>query len=120
MRFFLSSTELALTCSAESLHSFDAMILFYCPDQLSHNMEFLTLKMEAIRSSETLVISCKTTRRHNPEDHDRHLHHRENLRSQGSFKFSFLLNVDVKFEKFLCIVDIDVKLDNGLNNLLTL
>jgi hypothetical protein len=31
-----------------------------------------TLKTEAIRSSETLVTSYKTTVRHNPEDHSRH------------------------------------------------
>jgi hypothetical protein len=32
------------------------------------------LKMEAIRSSETLVTTYKTTRRHNPEDQNRHSH----------------------------------------------
>jgi hypothetical protein len=29
-----------------------------------------------------LVSSYKTTRRHNPEDHNPHLHRRENLKSQ--------------------------------------
>jgi hypothetical protein len=31
------------------------------------------------RSSETLVTTCKTTLRHNPEDHDPHFHRHENL-----------------------------------------
>jgi hypothetical protein len=38
--------------------------------------------MEAVRSSETSVAIYKTTRRHNPEDHNRHFYRRENLRSQ--------------------------------------
>jgi hypothetical protein len=44
---------------------------------LSHN-----LKMEAIRSSETLLSCHITTRRHKPEDPDLNLHHRENLKSR--------------------------------------
>jgi hypothetical protein len=40
------------------------------------------LTKEVSRSSKTLVTTCKTTRRHNPEDHNRRLHCRENLRSQ--------------------------------------
>jgi hypothetical protein len=40
------------------------------------------LKMEAIRFAETLVATYNTARRHNPEDHNRHLHYLENLKSQ--------------------------------------
>jgi hypothetical protein len=37
-------------------------------------VEFIfTLKMEAVRSSETLVMTYKTTRCQNPADHDRHI-----------------------------------------------
>jgi hypothetical protein len=36
--------------------------------------------MEAIRSSETLVITYKTTRRHNPKDDNRHLDSADNLK----------------------------------------
>jgi hypothetical protein len=39
-----------------------------------------TLKMEAAKSSETLVPYLITTRCHNPEDHDVELHRLENLR----------------------------------------
>jgi hypothetical protein len=38
--------------------------------------------MEAVCSSETLASTYKLTRRYNPEDQRRHLHGRENLRSQ--------------------------------------
>jgi hypothetical protein len=38
------------------------------------------LKMEAVCSSETLVPTYKSTRRHNPENHNQQLHRRENLR----------------------------------------
>jgi hypothetical protein len=40
------------------------------------------IEMEAIRSSETLVTIYKTTRLHNPEDYHRHLHHRQNFKTQ--------------------------------------
>jgi hypothetical protein len=36
----------------------------------------LTLKMEAVCAFETLVSTYKSTRRFNPEDQHRHLHHR--------------------------------------------
>jgi hypothetical protein len=42
----------------------------------------LGLKMEAVYSSETLVSTYNSVRRYNPEDRHRHLHHRENLKSQ--------------------------------------
>jgi hypothetical protein len=42
--------------------------------------DFSTLKMEAIRSSETSVHT-RSTRRHIPEDGIAHSHRRENLRS---------------------------------------
>jgi hypothetical protein len=40
-----------------------------------------TLKMEVIRSSETLVSSFKTIRCHNPEDRNPHSHGSENLKT---------------------------------------
>jgi hypothetical protein len=40
------------------------------------------VKMEATLSSGTLVSCRNTTRRHNPEDLDLHLHRRENLKSR--------------------------------------
>jgi len=36
--------------------------------------------MEAVRSSETFVSHLNTTGRHNPENLDLNLHHRENLK----------------------------------------
>jgi hypothetical protein len=42
---------------------------------------FSTLKMEVIRSSETLVQFTRSTRRHIPEDGILHSHRRENLKS---------------------------------------
>jgi len=41
-----------------------------------------TLKMEAARTSETLVSYHNTTLRHSPEDLDMNLHRRENLKSR--------------------------------------
>jgi hypothetical protein len=41
----------------------------------------LTLKMEAIRSSETSGATQRTTRRHTPEDDTLHNHRCENLKS---------------------------------------
>jgi hypothetical protein len=49
-------------------------------------VDFSTLKMEAIHSSETSVHT-KSTRRHIPEDGILHSHHRGNLKS---YKFSFV------------------------------
>jgi hypothetical protein len=43
-------------------------------------MAAATLKMEAIRSSETL-FHTRSTRRHIPEDGILHSHHRENIKS---------------------------------------
>jgi hypothetical protein len=43
--------------------------------------DFSTLKMEAIRSSETAVQSTRSTRRHIPEDGILQSHRRENLKS---------------------------------------
>jgi hypothetical protein len=37
--------------------------------------------MQAARSSETSVTNHYTTRRHNPEDHGSHLHHRKNFKT---------------------------------------
>jgi hypothetical protein len=37
------------------------------------------LKMEAVRSSETLVSADKSALRYSPQDHRRHFHRRENL-----------------------------------------
>jgi hypothetical protein len=41
----------------------------------------VTLKMEAVRSSETLVTTYKTAWHHNPEDHNQYLYCHENLKS---------------------------------------
>jgi hypothetical protein len=43
--------------------------------------DFSTLKMEAIRSSETSIQSTISTQRHTPEDGILHSHRRENLKS---------------------------------------
>jgi hypothetical protein len=50
--------------------------------------DFSTLKMEAIRSSETSVHT-KSTRRHIPEDGILHSHRRENLKSYNYLDISF-------------------------------
>jgi hypothetical protein len=47
----------------------------------SSHADFYTLKMEAIRTSETSVHSPTTTRRHTPEDDILHSHRHENLKS---------------------------------------
>jgi hypothetical protein len=49
--------------------------------------DFSTLKVEAIRSSETSVQSTRSTQRHIPEDDILHSHRRENLKSY-MLKFS--------------------------------
>jgi hypothetical protein len=41
-------------------------------------------EIEAVCSSETSVSTYKSTRRFDPEDKHRHLHHRKNLRSHAS------------------------------------
>jgi hypothetical protein len=41
----------------------------------------IALKMEAVRTSETLVNLYQFTRRYNPEDGHLHTHRRENLKS---------------------------------------
>jgi hypothetical protein len=53
--------------------------------------------MEAARTSETLVNFYQTTRRYNPEDSHLRTHHRENLKSYTSIKFS----VAVSLPKFV-------------------
>jgi hypothetical protein len=55
----------------------------------------LTVNMEAIRSSETLVSTHKFTRCHNPEDHIPHLHHSEtqNMRFNIVFHMKILRSV---------------------------
>jgi hypothetical protein len=45
------------------------------------------MKMGAIYSSETLASACIFTRRCTPEDEDRHLHCRENLKSHKGISF---------------------------------
>jgi hypothetical protein len=49
-------------------------------------VDFSTLKMEAIRSSETSVQSTTSTRLHTPEDSILHSHRRENLKSYKVMK----------------------------------
>jgi hypothetical protein len=48
-----------------------------------------TLKMEAIRSSETSVL-IRATRRHLPEDDNHHSHRRGNLKSNIIFVYFFI------------------------------
>jgi hypothetical protein len=50
--------------------------------------DFSTLKMEAIRSSETSV-HIRSTRRHIPEDGILHSHCRESLKSYNDIKLHF-------------------------------
>jgi hypothetical protein len=47
-----------------------------------------TLKMEAIRSSETSVL-IRATRRHLPEDYNHHSHRRGNLKSYKALVLRF-------------------------------
>jgi hypothetical protein len=54
------------------------------------------LKIEATRSSETSATTYKTTRRPNPEDHHRHLYHRENLKSQTATVRACFISRSVK------------------------
>jgi hypothetical protein len=44
--------------------------------------------MEVMRSSETLVTTHKATRRHNPEDHDRHRLRAFENRAEKNISFS--------------------------------
>jgi hypothetical protein len=45
--------------------------------RLEETSKSLVLKKEAVRSSETLVCTCKPTRHHKPEDQHRRLHGRD-------------------------------------------
>jgi hypothetical protein len=47
----------------------------------------ITLMMEAVRTSETLVNLHQSTRRYNPEDGHLHAHCRENLKSYSIWTF---------------------------------
>jgi hypothetical protein len=53
---------------------------------------FSTMKMEALRSSETLVHRI-STRRHIPEDGNPHSHRRENLKSYINVEFKWLVKM---------------------------
>jgi hypothetical protein len=58
--------------------------------------------MEAISSSETLVTTYKTTRHHNPEDHDPHFHSRENLKSDiEAREFDFITKITISSHRIL-------------------
>jgi hypothetical protein len=60
-------------CSFESMAS-DILV--------SYTSVMLKLKMEEKLPSETSATTYKTTRHQNPENHNEHLHRRENLKSQ--------------------------------------
>jgi hypothetical protein len=47
--------------------------------------------METARSSETLVITYKTTKRNNSEDHNSNFHRRKNLKSHAVFFFTSIV-----------------------------
>jgi hypothetical protein len=53
--------------------------------------QIVTLTMEAIRSSETLVAVKKTIRSNNPEDHNFYLYSIDNVKSQMGY-LNFRIN----------------------------
>jgi len=61
----------------------------------------MALKMEATRSSETLLSYRITTERHNPEYGDMNLHRRENLICRN-----------IKFAKYLLLTTIQNVIEN--------
>jgi len=55
-------------------------------------VSYITLKMEAIRSSETRAITYKTTQNRDLKDHYQHFHRREMLKTQ-----LFLSSIKIKY-----------------------
>jgi hypothetical protein len=43
-------------------------------------LPFIALMMEAVRTSDTLLNSCQSARRYNPQENRLHTHRRENLK----------------------------------------
>jgi hypothetical protein len=75
-----------------------------CATMYSIHLKPSGLKMEAVWSSETLTLvsTCKTSRRSNPEDRHPHLRRRGNLKYQINMIFS--LNLTKIFSKcLLCL-----------------
>jgi hypothetical protein len=58
--------------------------------------KYRALKMEAVCSSETLLSTYKSTRRYNPKDQHRHLHRRENLKSNTPLKSYIAVTVKIE------------------------
>jgi hypothetical protein len=63
----------------------------------------LTLKMEAIRTSETSVETQQTTRRHIPENDTLHNHRCENLKSYTILKGFSVFQERKECDKSYCI-----------------
>jgi hypothetical protein len=65
------------------------------------------MKIKGIGFSETLTTTYKTTRSHNPEDHNQYFHNRENIKSHiGVCLFNeprFEWAVGNKRKKYICI-----------------
>jgi hypothetical protein len=57
--------------------------------------------MEAVCSSETKVSTYESTRRHNPEEQHRQLHHRENLKYH---KNKLRQNIKIKLNVLNCAI----------------
>jgi hypothetical protein len=87
------------------------LLLFFFAELIS-----LTLKMEAICSSETSVETQQTTRRHIPEDDSLHNHHCENLKS---YMEKVIHHCGSKMKKLLlkATVTVTFVLSNNVNSI---
>jgi hypothetical protein len=65
------------------------------------------LKIEALYSFEMLVPTDKSKRLYNPEDHHRHLHRRENLRSHQKSMFKVGVTWKLNFFLSMCVCNLN-------------